>query len=358
VAGLAEAPELVTPQAVLLVQQQQQHRQPRRHDDPIDGSVRRMPLQQRSGPTSAPDSQRAYNPPHSSSQPDRTERHESQQASIPAVDEHRERRHDSARSDQHAPLERRQDAGPSVDLASQQQHQPQPHQQHHQQQQQHGRQQHEAQQQEPPRRRVREDENTVVVRNTRYTKLECVGRGGSSKVFKVRLARISRTGKHRLALRVRARRTMHEVSDDPSRCQLGWLPEQTFDPSQVMAPNRKIYALKRIKLQGRDAEAATGFIDEITLLQALRGKQNIIQLVDAEVRLPRYSCTALLNQALMLAPRHLIPRCALIAILMISSRTSALDEKVHRCLYPALLHAIQGPGMSSRTSKPGSTPCR
>ena len=51
-----------------------------------------------------------------------------------------------------------------------------------------------------------------------------------------------------------------------------------------MAPNRKIYALKRIKLQGRDAEAATGFIDEITLLQALRGKQNIIQLVDAEVR--------------------------------------------------------------------------
>ena len=56
---------------------------------------------------------------------------------------------------------------------------------------------------------------------------------------------------------------------------------------QVMAPNRKIYALKRIKLQGRDAEAATGFIDEITLLQALRGKQNIIQLVDAEARSQR-----------------------------------------------------------------------
>ena len=54
-----------------------------------------------------------------------------------------------------------------------------------------------------------------------------------------------------------------------------------------MAPNRKIYALKRIKLQGRDAEAATGFIDEITLLQALKGKPNIIQLIDAEVR-PRY----------------------------------------------------------------------
>ena len=77
---------------------------------------------------------------------------------------------------------------------------------------------------------------------------------------------------------------MREGSDDPLK--QGWLPEQTFDPSQVMAPNRKIYALKRIKLQGRDAEAATGFIDEITLLQALRGKQNIIQLVDAEVKQP------------------------------------------------------------------------
>ncbi len=53
---------------------------------------------------------------------------------------------------------------------------------------------------------------------------------------------------------------------------------------QVMAPNRKIFALKRIKLQGRDAEAASGFIDEISLLERLRGKPNIIQLIDAEVR--------------------------------------------------------------------------
>ncbi len=50
-----------------------------------------------------------------------------------------------------------------------------------------------------------------------------------------------------------------------------------------MAPNRKIFALKRIKLQGKDSEASKGFVDEITLLQRLRGKQNIIQLVDAEV---------------------------------------------------------------------------
>ncbi len=52
---------------------------------------------------------------------------------------------------------------------------------------------------------------------------------------------------------------------------------------QVMAPNRKIYALKRIRLTGRDHEAATGFINEIKLLQSLRGYSNIIQLIDAEV---------------------------------------------------------------------------
>ncbi len=50
-----------------------------------------------------------------------------------------------------------------------------------------------------------------------------------------------------------------------------------------MAPSRKIYALKRIRLTGRDHEAAAGFIDEITLLQRLRGHSNIIQLIDAEV---------------------------------------------------------------------------
>ncbi|KAL4539201.1 hypothetical protein Ndes2526B_g02541 [Nannochloris sp. 'desiccata'] len=84
-------------------------------------------------------------------------------------------------------------------------------------------------------RRVIEDEESVTVRNIRYTKLECVGRGGSSKVYK------------------------------------------------VMAPNKKIFALKRIRLNGCDTEAASGFLDEITLLTKLRGKSNIIQLIDSEV---------------------------------------------------------------------------
>jgi len=84
-------------------------------------------------------------------------------------------------------------------------------------------------------RRVVEDDESVTVRNIRYTKLECVGRGGSSKVYK------------------------------------------------VMAPNKKIFALKRIRLNGCEAEAASGFLDEITLLTKLRGKSNIIQLIDSEV---------------------------------------------------------------------------
>ena len=84
-------------------------------------------------------------------------------------------------------------------------------------------------------RRVIEDENVAVVRGITYTKLECVGRGGSSKVYK------------------------------------------------VMAPNRKIFAMKRIRLNGRDSEAAAGFLDEITLLKKLQGRSNIIQLIDSEV---------------------------------------------------------------------------
>jgi serine/threonine-protein kinase TTK/MPS1 len=69
----------------------------------------------------------------------------------------------------------------------------------------------------------------------KYLKLECVGQGGTCKVYK------------------------------------------------VLCPKRKTYALKRIKLAGREKETVAGFMDEIRLLQGLRGRDNIIQLVDAEV---------------------------------------------------------------------------
>ncbi|KAK3240555.1 hypothetical protein CYMTET_49611 [Cymbomonas tetramitiformis] len=86
------------------------------------------------------------------------------------------------------------------------------------------------------RGRVREDNVSVSVCGVRYTKLECIGQGGSSKVFK------------------------------------------------VMAPNKKIYALKRIRLTGREGhDAVSGFEEEIKLLDRLKGCHNIVQLVDFEI---------------------------------------------------------------------------
>eukprot|EP00898_Chlorokybus_atmophyticus_P003937 jgi/Chlat1/4544/Chrsp29S04592 len=82
---------------------------------------------------------------------------------------------------------------------------------------------------------AREDASTIWVNGVRYTKLECVGKGGSSKVFK------------------------------------------------VIAPNRKIYAVKRIRLNGRDGESATGFLAEIDKLQQFKGHHYIIQLIDSQV---------------------------------------------------------------------------
>jgi hypothetical protein len=36
-----------------------------------------------------------------------------------------------------------------------------------------------------------ETDSVVHVRDTRYTKLECIGQGGSSKVFKIRVSSTS-----------------------------------------------------------------------------------------------------------------------------------------------------------------------
>merc|ERR1711959_154873 len=74
-----------------------------------------------------------------------------------------------------------------------------------------------------------QDEANFIVHGVYYTKLGCVGKGGSSKVYK------------------------------------------------VMAPNKKIY------LKEHDSQANRGNIEEINLLQSLKGKDNIIQLIDAEV---------------------------------------------------------------------------
>ncbi|GIL91671.1 hypothetical protein Vretimale_9543 [Volvox reticuliferus] len=80
-----------------------------------------------------------------------------------------------------------------------------------------------------------ENETYVYVHGIRYQKLDLAGKGGSSKVYK------------------------------------------------VLGLNRVIYALKRVRFQNKDSEAVKGFVEEITLLRQLRGKPNIIQLIDSQV---------------------------------------------------------------------------
>ena len=88
-----------------------------------------------------------------------------------------------------------------------------------------------------PGGRAREDDTFVHVRGVRYTKLECVGQGGTCKVFK------------------------------------------------VITQQRKVLAVKRIRLTGGHAkeDAIANFLSEIALLERLRGRANIIQLIDSEV---------------------------------------------------------------------------
>ncbi|KAK2442274.1 serine/threonine-protein kinase MPS1 [Trifolium repens] len=52
---------------------------------------------------------------------------------------------------------------------------------------------------------------------------------------------------------------------------------------KVISSDCRIYALKKIKLRGRDYATAYGFCQEIEYLNRLRGKDNIIQLIDYEV---------------------------------------------------------------------------
>lgn len=61
---------------------------------------------------------------------------------------------------------------------------------------------------------------------------------------------------------------------------------------KVISSDCTIYALKKIKLKGRDYATAYGFCQEIGYLKKLKGKTNIIQLVDYEV-LPFSSCSVL-----------------------------------------------------------------
>ena len=94
---------------------------------------------------------------------------------------------------------------------------------------------------EPPKlERFLNPKSMFTVNGQSYLRLALIGRGGSSKVFKV------------LAL----------SEEEPRIC-----------------------ALKRIKLQRIDKSSLSSFENEIALLKSLRGKANIVELFDSEINL-------------------------------------------------------------------------
>ncbi|KAM0950948.1 putative dual-specificity kinase, TTK family [Dioscorea sansibarensis] len=66
---------------------------------------------------------------------------------------------------------------------------------------------------------------------------------------------------------------------------------------KVISADRTIYALKKIKLKGRDYPTAYGFCQEIEYLNKLKGKNNIIQLIDYEVHVLKLCVIIIQNRS-------------------------------------------------------------
>ena len=78
--------------------------------------------------------------------------------------------------------------------------------------------------------------HNIVVNKKVYARLDLIGKGGSSRVYR------------------------------------------------VMNANNEIYAIKRVSLDKTDAETMSGYMNEIGLLKRLEGNNRIIQLFDSEVK--------------------------------------------------------------------------
>ncbi|KXN88242.1 Serine/threonine-protein kinase mph1 [Leucoagaricus sp. SymC.cos] len=76
----------------------------------------------------------------------------------------------------------------------------------------------------------------IVVNKKAYARLDMIGKGGSSRVFR------------------------------------------------VMSQNNELYAIKRVSLDRTDNEMMSGYMNEIALLKRLEGNSRIIRLIDSEVR--------------------------------------------------------------------------
>ncbi|KAF6176809.1 hypothetical protein GIB67_037358 [Kingdonia uniflora] len=73
-------------------------------------------------------------------------------------------------------------------------------------------------------------------------------------------------------------------SNKPEKSKLGKIGSGgSSEVFKVITADCTIFALKKIKLKGRDFSTAFGFCQEIEYLNKLKGKNNIIQLIDYEV---------------------------------------------------------------------------
>ncbi|GER49218.1 kinase family protein [Striga asiatica] len=101
---------------------------------------------------------------------------------------------------------------------------------------------------------------------------------------------------------------------------------------KVISSDCTIYALKKIKLKGRDYATAYGFCQEIQYLNKLKGKNNIIQLIDYEVyafetaffefeyQLNNITCTVYLDWKCKLVLEYMQIRI-LLMVLLVTDKT-------------------------------------
>ncbi|THG94328.1 hypothetical protein EW026_g7123 [Hermanssonia centrifuga] len=89
---------------------------------------------------------------------------------------------------------------------------------------------------QPPAFSSSDRARNMIVNKKQYARLDMIGKGGSSKVYR------------------------------------------------VMSGNNEIFAIKRVALDKTDAETMSGYMNEISLLKRLDGNRRIIRLIDSEVK--------------------------------------------------------------------------
>lgn len=126
---------------------------------------------------------------------------------------------------------------------------------------------------------------SMAVNGRRYTRLDCIGRGGSGKVFR------------------------------------------------VMAENYKLYALKRVSLEGMDELAIRGFKGEINLLQKLKEVDRVVRLIDYEVNDERQTLTVLMEMGELDLKKLLDPR--------LDEQTGQFDVTFTRYIWREMLECVR-----------------